>query len=73
MARFNEDGTAVGLRMDRFLGDTILDGEMVVDVKDDGTSMSKFLVTDALIVDGNNLMERKLDIRLGVNSLVVPG
>lgn len=59
--------------MDRFLGDTILDGEMVVDVKDDRTSVSKFLVTDALIVDGKILMERKLDIRLGVSPLVVPG
>ena len=59
--------------MDRFLGDTILDGEMVVDVKDDRTSVSKFLVTDALIVDGKNLMERELDIRLGVSSLIVPG
>jgi len=58
--------------MDRFLGDTILDGEMVVDVKDDRTSVSKFLVTDALIVDGKNLMERKLDIRLGVSSLNCP-
>ena len=53
--------------MDRFLEDTILDGEMVVDVNDDGISVTKFLVTDALIVDGKNLMERKLDIRLGVS------
>ena len=59
--------------MDRFLEDTILDGEMVVDVNDDGISVTKFLVTDALIVDGKNLMERKLNIRLGVSSLIVPG
>src|SRR5271169_2014492 len=44
----------------------MLDGEIVLDVLEDGTDQLKFLVFDALIVDGKNLMQRNLSNRLGV-------
>lgn len=53
-------------RKDKFHRDTILDGEIVNDILEDGTEQLKFLVFDALIVDGKNLMHRNLSTRLGV-------
>ena len=53
-------------RKDRCHRDTILDGEIVNDILEDGTEQLKFLVFDALIVDNKNLMQRNLSTRLGV-------
>src|SRR5579859_339199 len=44
-------------RKDKFHRDTILDGEIVNDILEDGTEQLKFLVFDSLIVDNKNLMQ----------------
>ena len=44
---------------------TIIDGELVLDHKPDGISEVNFLVFDCLVVDGENLMQKTLDKRLG--------
>lgn len=44
---------------------TILDGELVEDRQPDGTTQIKFYVFDCLILDGQDLMHRPLDKRLG--------
>jgi mRNA guanylyltransferase len=49
----------------------MLDGEIVLDVLEDGTDQLKFLVFDALIVDGKNLMQRNLSNRLGVRHIYI--
>jgi hypothetical protein len=60
-------GQATGnFRKDKFHKDTILDGEIVLDILEDGTEQLKFLVFDALIVDNKNLLQRNLSSRLGV-------
>ena len=46
--------------------DTVLDGEIVLDVYEDGRQRLKFLVFDALVVDGKSLLQRNLSTRLGV-------
>lgn len=56
-------------RKDKFHRDTILDGEIVNDILEDGTEQLKFLVFDSLIVDNKNLMQRNLSTRLGVLTL----
>jgi hypothetical protein len=68
MPEFDQKGKVIGFQKDRFHAKTILDGEIVVDVSKDGTSVRKFLAFDALIVDGKNLMQRNLSTRLGVCS-----
>ncbi|KAI5301251.1 Dcp1p-Dcp2p decapping enzyme complex alpha subunit [Ascosphaera pollenicola] len=45
--------------------DTILDGELVYDRNPDGTRTLKYLVFDCLVIDGNRLIHRTLDKRLG--------
>lgn len=44
--------------------DTLVDGELVNDTYDDGTSQLKYLVFDCLVLDGQSLMHRTLDKRL---------
>ncbi|WEW57805.1 Dcp1p-Dcp2p decapping enzyme complex alpha subunit [Emydomyces testavorans] len=44
--------------------DTIVDGELVNDVYEDGTGQLKFYVFDCLVLDGTSLMHRTLDKRL---------
>ncbi|KAK2811114.1 hypothetical protein FQN50_002450 [Emmonsiellopsis sp. PD_5] len=44
--------------------DTIVDGELVNDVYDDGREEMKFYVFDCLVLDGTSLMHRTLDKRL---------
>jgi mRNA guanylyltransferase len=63
----------IGFRKDRFHKDTILDGEIVLDILEDGTDELKFLVFDALAVDGKILMQKNLSSRLGVVFFVVHG
>jgi hypothetical protein len=58
-------------RKDKFHKDTILDGEIVLDILEDGTDQLKFLVFDTLIMDNKNLMNRNLSSRLGVISILV--
>ena len=49
--------------------DTVLDGEIVLDVYQDGRQRLKFLVFDALVVDRKSLLQRNLSTRLGVPPL----
>jgi len=52
--------------------DTVLDGEIVLDIDEDrGKRQLKFLVFDALIVDKKNLLHRNLSTRLGVTFLLL--
>lgn len=44
---------------------TILDGELVNDTQADGSIRMKYLVFDCLVLDGNRLIHRTLDKRLG--------
>ena len=44
---------------------TILDGELVNDTQTDGSIRMKYLVFDCLVLDGNRLIHRTLDKRLG--------
>ncbi|KAL2362696.1 hypothetical protein RJZ56_004388 [Blastomyces dermatitidis] len=44
--------------------DTIIDGELVIDTYEDGSSQLKFYVFDCLVLDGTSLMHRTLDKRL---------
>ena len=44
---------------------TILDGELVNDTQADGSIRTKYLVFDCLVLDGNRLIHRTLDKRLG--------
>ncbi|EDN10836.1 conserved hypothetical protein [Histoplasma mississippiense (nom. inval.)] len=44
--------------------DTIVDGELVIDAYEDGSSQLKFYVFDCLVLDGTSLMHRTLDKRL---------
>jgi mRNA guanylyltransferase len=67
--RFDERGRPIGFSLDRFHKDTLLDGEIVLDVFPDGSSQPKFLVFDALAVDKKNLLDHSLDKRLGVHRL----
>lgn len=50
---------------ERFHTDTIIDGELVVDVQDDGSSQTVYLAFDCLSCDGKNLISRDLTKRLG--------
>jgi len=50
--------------MSAFHDRTLFDGELVLDVKN-GKTQPKFLVFDCLVLDGQNLMNRTLDKRLG--------
>ena len=50
---------------DKFHDQTILDGELVEDHIPGQKSVRKFLVFDCLVLDGNVLMHRPLDKRLG--------
>ena len=64
-------GKITGYRHGKFHRDTVLDGEIVVDVYEDGREQLKYLVFDALIVDGKSLLQRNLSSRLGVNSCLL--
>ncbi|QKX59163.1 uncharacterized protein TRUGW13939_06295 [Talaromyces rugulosus] len=44
--------------------ETLVDGELVKDTYDDGTTQLKYLVFDCMVLDGTNLMHRTLDKRL---------
>ncbi|CDM36310.1 hypothetical protein DTO013E5_6768 [Penicillium roqueforti] len=44
--------------------DTLVDGELVNDTYEDGTTQLKYLVFDCLVLDGQSLMHRTLDKRL---------
>ncbi|KAL1977439.1 hypothetical protein VTN31DRAFT_298 [Thermomyces dupontii] len=44
--------------------DTLLDGELVNDTYEDGTTQLKYLVFDCMVLDGQSLMHRTLDKRL---------
>ncbi|KAK6341299.1 Dcp1p-Dcp2p decapping enzyme complex alpha subunit [Orbilia brochopaga] len=48
-----------------FHTDTLIDGELVIDEKKDGRQVLKFLVFDCLMMDGQLLIQRPLDKRLG--------
>lgn len=50
---------------------TILDGELVRQKHKDGREVLMFLIFDCLCLDGNNIMDRPLDIRLGKVSAFV--
>ena len=47
------------------LGDTILDGELVLDRMDDGSTQARFLAFDLLLFDGRIMTERDFSKRLG--------
>lgn len=49
-----------------FHTNTIIDGELVIDTKPDGREILKYLVFDCLLLDGQSLVQRPLDKRLGV-------
>ena len=67
LPELDQNGVPTGtFRRDKFHRDTMLDGEIVLDVLEDATNQLKFLVFDALVVDGKNLMQRNLSSRLGV-------
>ncbi|KAL1925302.1 uncharacterized protein VTP21DRAFT_185 [Calcarisporiella thermophila] len=51
-------------RPGRFQNDTLLDGELVLDVKGD-EKISRFLVFDLLVINGVNVTQRSLSSRLG--------
>lgn len=44
--------------------ETLVDGELVKDTYEDGTTQLKYLVFDCMVLDGINLMHRTLDKRL---------
>lgn len=44
--------------------ETLVDGELVKDTYEDGTTQLKYLVFDCMVLDGTNLMHRTLDKRL---------
>ncbi|CRG90570.1 hypothetical protein PISL3812_07614 [Talaromyces islandicus] len=44
--------------------ETLVDGELVKDTYEDGSTQLKYLVFDCMILDGTNLMHRTLDKRL---------
>ncbi|EWC44514.1 hypothetical protein DRE_06782 [Drechslerella stenobrocha 248] len=44
---------------------TLVDGELVIDEKKDGRQVLKYLVFDCLMLDGQSLVQRSLDKRLG--------
>lgn len=44
--------------------ETLVDGELVKDTYEDGTTQLKYLVFDCMVLDGLNLMHRTLDKRL---------
>ena len=44
--------------------DTLVDGELVNDIYEDGSQQLKYLVFDCLVLDGQSLMHRTLDKRL---------
>lgn len=48
-----------------FHTNTLVDGELVIDEKKDGRHVLKFLVFDCLMLDGQPLIPRSLDKRLG--------
>ena len=52
-------------RRDDFHRDTILDGELVEDKYPDGRTEINFLVFDMLVLDGQSMMHRTLDKRMG--------
>lgn len=69
LPELDQRGKATGkFQREKFHRDTILDGEIVMDILEDRNTCLKFLVFDALIVDGKNLMQRNLSTRLGVRS-----
>jgi mRNA guanylyltransferase len=45
--------------------DTILDGELVSDKEDDGSYRLRYLVFDCLVLDGENLISKPFDKRIG--------
>lgn len=47
-----------------FHKDTIIDGELVIDTLENGTTQVKYLVFDCMYLDNINLMHRSLDKRL---------
>lgn len=47
-----------------FHADTLVDGELVKDTYEDGTTQLKYLVFDCMVLDGQSLMHRTLDKRL---------
>ncbi|KAH8801475.1 mRNA capping enzyme, catalytic domain-containing protein [Xylogone sp. PMI_703] len=51
--------------VEAFHTETIIDGELVMDRLPNGRQQLKYLVFDCLILDGNRLMQRTLDKRLG--------
>ena len=60
-------GKITGYIRGKYHRDTILDGEIVLDIDHDkGKQQLKFLVFDALVVDGKLLLQRNLSTRLGV-------
>ncbi|KAJ2894196.1 hypothetical protein MKZ38_007836 [Zalerion maritima] len=48
-----------------FHTDTLIDGELVMDEYPDGAKIPRFIVFDCLLLDGQSLMTRTLDKRLG--------
>ncbi|OXV06429.1 hypothetical protein Egran_05803 [Elaphomyces granulatus] len=48
----------------QFHVDTLVDGELVKDTYDDGSTQLKYLVFDCMVLDGQSLMHRTLDKRL---------
>ncbi|KAL1964995.1 hypothetical protein VTN77DRAFT_6195 [Rasamsonia byssochlamydoides] len=48
----------------QFHVDTLVDGELVNDTYEDGTTQLKYLVFDCMVLDGQSLMHRTLDKRL---------
>jgi mRNA guanylyltransferase len=48
----------------QFHVDTLVDGELVNDSYEDGTTQLKYLVFDCIVLDGQSLMHRTLDKRL---------
>ncbi|KAI9206367.1 mRNA capping enzyme, catalytic domain-containing protein [Polychytrium aggregatum] len=48
-----------------FQNDTILDGELVLDVNEDDTTTLWFLLFDCIVIEGKSLMQRPFTTRLG--------
>jgi mRNA guanylyltransferase len=49
----------------RYHKDTLLDGELVSDREDDGSYRLRYLVFDCLVLDGENLINKPFDKRIG--------
>jgi mRNA guanylyltransferase len=56
----------------KFHTETVIDGELVLDTIAPGKRLLRYLVFDCLVIDRKPVMERPLDRRLAVRSVLAP-